>query len=467
MAVTEQVKNTGFNPRKLGKYYVFLVMMILPLLYFVGREQYTALYDNWSYILTFVGVGFSCFSMAYFLLVALLAYCYKPAQRLGDAELPGCTVIVPAYNEGEQVLAAVESLVNCDYPKDKLEIIAVDDGSHDDTRDWLLLAQRRHPELVSTILLDENKGKKNALYLGFKSAKYEIVVTVDSDSEVMPDGIRRLVGAFPRDAKVGGVAGNIRIGNINDSPLTKMLDVTFAFGFEFLRCAQSFIGSVLCTPGALSAYRRSAVLPILEEWLAQTFMGQPATIGEDRALSSLLIRTGYKVLYQSDAYALTNIPSRYVRMCRMLIRWTRSDIRENLAMTRYAFSGIGHWNWQRVGLQINLVMFNLGIFLPIMFLPTSVAFFITHLGQAHLLLSYSCAIASIWAILPAMIYANRYSVSKSLWAFAYGIFGIFFLTWIPLYSLITVKNSSWMTRELSQQGREDQMRDAVVVDHRV
>lgn len=459
-----QAQNTGFQAKKLGKYYFILIMVILPLLYFVVTEKYSGFYDSWNLLLMFLGVGFSCFTMGYFLFVALLAYCYKPAKTLSDAELPGCTVIVPAYNEGKGVLQAIESLIAGDYPAGKLEIIAVDDGSKDDTRDWVLLAQRRHPEQVSTMLLDRNQGKKNALYLGFKAAKHEIVVTVDSDSEVLPDAVRKLVGAFG-DAKVGGVAGNIRIGNIEEGPLVKMLDVAFAFGFEFMRSAQSFIGSVLCTPGALSAYRRSAVLPILDVWLEQTFMGQPATIGEDRALSSLLIRSGYKVLYQSNAYALTRIPSTYVRMCRMLIRWTRSDIRENLAMTRYAFGDIMHWNWQRIGLQINLVMFNLGILLPVLFLPTSIAFFATHLDQMQFLLSYSCVLAAIWAVVPAMIYANRYSVSKSLWAFAYGVFGIFFLTWVPIYSLFTVKNSSWMTRELDQQGREKEARKTAVAEH--
>ena len=140
----------------------------------------------------------------------------------------------------------------------------------------------------------------------------------------------------------------------------------------------------------------------------------------------------------------------------MLVRWTRSDIRENIAMTKYAFSDIKKWDMLRMGLQLNLIFFDLGMLLPLIFFPTFILFILTHLGNIHYIAAGTAVVSCIWAILPALIYADRYSVKKSLWAFAYAVFGAFFLSWIPGYSLLTVKNSDWMTRELSQQGREEE-----------
>ena len=67
---------------------------------------------------------------------------------------------------------------------------------------------------------------------------------------------------------------------------------------DFIRSGQSVYGGVFCTPGTLSAYRTEVIQPHLTDWINQTFMGKPATIGEDRALSNLILSLGYRVVYQ-------------------------------------------------------------------------------------------------------------------------------------------------------------------------
>ena len=76
-----------------------------------------------------------------------------------------------------------------------------------------------------------------------------------------------------QDPKIGGVAGNVKIYNRFANLMTRMFWVRFVLSFDFLRAAQSIYGFVFCTPGALSAYRREAISPILEEWRGQTFLG--------------------------------------------------------------------------------------------------------------------------------------------------------------------------------------------------
>ena len=162
-------------------------------------------------------------------------------------------------------------------------------------------------------------------------------VTVDSDSIVVVDTLRKMVSPFVKDKNCGAVAGNIRVLNTEDGFIPKMLDVSFALSFEFIRAAQSKLNAVLCTPGALAAYRRDAVFACLEDWINQKFMGKPSDIGEDRAMTNMILKQGRNVLFQRDAYAYTNVPESYKGLYKMFIRWSRSKVRETLAMSKYAY----------------------------------------------------------------------------------------------------------------------------------
>ena len=214
-------------------------------------------------------------TLAYFLLQSILAFFYREAPDLCDKDLPRCTVIVPAFNEGKYVATTLMSVLDSDYPAEKLEVIAVNDGSKDDTWDWICKAADLSNGRITTKNLLKNGGKRRALYEGIKIATGEVIVTIDSDSAITRDALRKIASPFANPA-VGAVAGNIRVTNRGEGIIPKMLDVAFAFGFEFIRCAQSIIGSVLCTPGALSAYRLAAIQPLMDEWVNQTFMGRPS-----------------------------------------------------------------------------------------------------------------------------------------------------------------------------------------------
>ena len=95
-------------------------------------------------------------------------------------------MVVPAYNEGSQVLGTLRSLAASDYPQEKMHLIAVDDGSTDDTWQWMQAAGQELGELVELVQSPQNRGKRHALYLGFQRARGSVLVTVDSDSEVLP-----------------------------------------------------------------------------------------------------------------------------------------------------------------------------------------------------------------------------------------------------------------------------------------
>ncbi len=378
--------------------------------------------------------------------LAVAALRYRPVSGVADAALPSLTVVVPAYNEGRLVLETLSSLVGSDYPREKLQVIAVDDGSQDDTWQWIEAAERANPGRITAIRLLKNGGKRRALYEGFTRATGTVLVTVDSDSIVRPDTLRNLASPFVGDDDCGAVAGNVRVWNRQYHLIPKMLDVGFVFSFEFIRSAQSFYRTVLCTPGALAAYRRDLVMEVLNEWLRQKFFGQEARIGEDRALTNLILKQGKSVLFQSNAVVLTNVPVAYRNLCKMLIRWGRSNVRENLKMSSYVFTEFR--SHHRKSARVLLLLQFLRCFPAPVWYVLMLCSVVTYPLQT--VLSALGGIA-IWGSLSALIYARRYRLVEALWAYAYAIFYLATLSWITSYSLFTMHRSGWLTRSMKRR----------------
>ncbi len=377
-----------------------------------------------------------------------LACRYRAYMPVDNKDLPAITIVIPAYNEGRQVFDTVRSIMASDYPISRMQVICVDDGSADDTWQWMLKARQAFPRRLQLIRQRRNGGKRHALMAGFRRASGDVWITIDSDSEVLPHTLRHLVSPFVVDSRVGAAAGNVRILNSDDGVIPKMMDVNFTMSFDFLRSGQSFYGGVLCTPGALSAYRASVIRRHLPRWSRQSFMGTQAMIGEDRALTNCVIGNGYRVVYQREAVVLTKMPCTYGGLRRMLLRWARSNVRESLVMATFLFRrfrcgdhGEGYirffgalqlfWLVMGEALKINIII-NL---------------FSDAFGTLWLM-GTGCIISSI---LPAVIYYIRYnSWFGWRWAMPYTFFSTFSLFWISSWGLLSASRSGWLTRGLSQ-----------------
>lgn len=396
----------------------------------------------WGTALVFLAGGLFLFRAGFFVYNLYLYFRYKPIESVSNEALPTLTVIVPAYNEGKQVWATLKSLSKSDYPAEKLQLLAIDDGSKDDTWEWMLKAKEELGDRVSIYQQPENKGKRHALYRGFHLGTGEVFVTVDSDSEVTKETLRNLVSPFVLNEKCGAVAGNIRVlNNGKKALLPKMLDVSFVLSFEFVRSAESSLESVMCTPGALAAYRREAVFNCLEEWINQTFMGQPSDIGEDRAMTNMILKQGYHVLFQRNAYAYTNVPEKYSGLYKMFIRWGRSNVRENIAMAKYVFTDF------REGSKIGPRLLFVNQLIKLLMSYPSILLMLFFVAM-HPVLFISSTLLSIliWSSFPVLFYAKRYKLSESFWAYSYSIFYTFGLFWITPYAIATANKRGWLTR---------------------
>jgi hyaluronan synthase len=372
--------------------------------------------------------------------VLWLRYKPKTAESIKEEEWPSVTVLMPAYNEEELITKAIDSIFNVNYPRDKLDVITINDGSTDMTLFYMRRAKRRYKERLRVISFRKNLGKRKALYSGMKMAKGEVVITVDTDGKVGRSAIRNLVAPMLGEPEVGAVAGRVAVLNERDNFLTRMLSVRYAVSFDFGRAYQSVFGTVLVCPGALTAYRRSALVPLMKEWVNQRFMNSLCLHGEDRALTTHILRSGYLTKYQSNAVVYSKAPSRFGQMNRMYIRWTRSFIRESIIFAGFMFSRYRRKN---------------------RLLPVLDFFFLNLLHPFHLfaigLLSYSFVVQPIF-ILRHLAFLVVLSFFLSLYylrtnrspAFLYGIpyalITAFLLWWIVPFSALTLKNQSWLTR---------------------
>lgn len=256
----------------------------------------------------------------------VLAAFYRSPADMGIE--PTVAIIIPAFNEGVSVLRTINACINQDYPDEKLQIVCVNDGSTDDTWSYIQHAVNRFGDRVMAIDLGSNQGKRAAMAEGVRRTDSEILVFIDSDSEPVPGGLRRIVQPFAR-ADVGAVAGLTHARNADVNALTRMQATRYFVSFQLLKAAESVLGAVSCCSGCFSAYRRSAVEPLLDSWEHQRFLGAACTYGDDRALTNMVIKDGSRSEYHAGAVALTDVPVAYEGFFRQQLRWKKSWLRES------------------------------------------------------------------------------------------------------------------------------------------
>jgi len=363
---------------------------------------------------------------------------YRPFAAASMAEAPSLSVVIPAYNEGAMVMQAVESVASAFYPANRLEIFVVDDGSTDDTWKYIRRAAARFPKIVFPIRLPHNQGKRAALASGFRRAKGEVIVTLDSDSVIEPDALLAITGPF-RDSRIGAVAGKVAVYNRREGLIPRMLHVQYVLSFDLMRAVESSYRTVYCCPGALTAYRGPVLRGVLDEWMQQTFMGEPCTYGEDRALTNSVLAAGFDTVYQRTAVVHTVVPEKYLKLCGMFLRWDRSYVREEICFLKVVGKrplGI------RVVALCERLMTNLRY--PINYI--SLILLLT-LSFSRPVLIPRLLLAIGMVSLFNTIYYLRSELSKDfIYGVVYSYYAFFALFWIFPYAVLTVRARGWLTR---------------------
>ena len=244
------------------------------------------------------------------LIIGLLALIEKlrPDHAVMPDPPPSVTVLIPAHNEESVIVQTMTSVLFSDL-KD-LRIIVVNDGSADKTGELLEANFSREPRV--RIIHQVNRGKAAALSVAMSQADTEIVVTIDADTEIEPDAISKLVRHFS-DAKVGAVAGNVKVGN-RSRWLTRWQALEYVTSQNMEKRAFDLLNCITVVPGALGAWRKKAI---------EAAGGITAdTVAEDADLTIAIRRLGWRVSYDEEAIAWTEAPEKPGQLIRQRFRWT-------------------------------------------------------------------------------------------------------------------------------------------------
>ncbi len=362
---------------------------------------------------------------------------YRPVASVSPAAAPSLTVIIPAYNEGAMVLQSIRAVAEADYPHDRLEILVIDDGSKDDTWTYIRQAADRFPELVTALRHERNRGKRAALALGFERARGDILVTIDLDSVIAPDALLAIAAPF-RDQRVGAVAGKVLVHN-RRGLIPRMLHVRFVLSFDLMRSVESAYGNVFCCPGALTALRAVAVRRVLEPWKNQRFLGSQCTFGEDRALTNYLFEAGYDAVYQRSAVVHTLVPTDYAKLCKMLIRWDRSYVREEIRFARIV--------WKRPLPTLLIALYDrcvTNLRFPVQYV--SLVLLAGMAAHDPRVLTRMLAAIGVLALVNMLYYLRSERSLDFVYGVLYAYFSVFALFWIFPYAALTVRARAWLTR---------------------
>jgi len=224
---------------------------------------------------------------------------------------PPVSIIIPAYNEEVNAVKTIENLLQQDYPC--FDIIFVDDGSKDHTYTKVLAAFGCNNKV--TVLTKPNGGKASALNYGISRTENEFVVCIDADTQLRPDAVRLLMQKMnsPVHGKIiGAVAGNVKVGN-EHTPLTKWQSIEYTTAQNFDRRAFDLINGITVVPGAIGAFRKSAIEA------AGGFAND--TLAEDCDLTIRILRNGYQVVNCNEAIAVTEAPETLKQFMKQRFRW--------------------------------------------------------------------------------------------------------------------------------------------------
>jgi cellulose synthase/poly-beta-1,6-N-acetylglucosamine synthase-like glycosyltransferase/spore germination protein YaaH/peptidoglycan/xylan/chitin deacetylase (PgdA/CDA1 family) len=248
------------------------------------------------------------------LIIGLLALVEKlrPAPQDHPEYQPLVSVLIPAYNEESVILSTVRSALASDYPN--VEILVVDDGSSDNTSELVTRDFGDDPRV--RLITQPNRGKPAALNHGLTVAAGEIAVTIDADTCVNRDAVRKLVRNFA-DPAVAAVAGNVKVMNRNRW-LTRWQALEYITSQNLEKRAFDLLNCIPVVPGAVGAWRT--------EVIRQCGGFSRDTVAEDTDLTLTIRRQGWKILYDEDAIGYTEVPETVEALIRQRFRWTFGTI---------------------------------------------------------------------------------------------------------------------------------------------
>jgi cellulose synthase/poly-beta-1,6-N-acetylglucosamine synthase-like glycosyltransferase len=282
----------------------------------------TSISNTVFYILTFLSV----YAQVFFL-ITFLENRKKIVIRNGTIKLgyyPKVTVIVPCWNEEKTIYKTVRSLLNLNYPKDKVEIFLIDDGSTDNTLNAILKFSK-HTNIK--IFHKENGGKYTALNLGLKNVQTDFLGCLDADSVADPESLVRLMSYFEKDESIMAVAPSIIA--INSKNIVQDAQKAEYDLSVYIKKMLGFLGAIHVAPGPLTIFRKK-VFDDLGPY-------RHAHNTEDMEIAYRMQKNHYKIEQCNDAYVYTNTPGTIVKLFKQRVRWIYGFINNTIDYRKIIF----------------------------------------------------------------------------------------------------------------------------------
>ncbi|MBY0376542.1 glycosyltransferase family 2 protein, partial [Patescibacteria group bacterium] len=281
----------------------------------------------------------SIFSTIYYILMFFVVYAQvfllitflenRKKITINDKEIklkdyPKVTVIVPCFNEEQNINVSIESLFALNYPQDKIDIFLIDDGSTDKT--WSYIQKFEHHPNIK-VFKKENGGKYTALNLGLDHAQSDFVGCLDADSVVDREALLRIMSYFELDPNVMAVVPSLVV----DSPkgfLQNAQRVEYTMGI-YLKKLFGFMGAIDVTPGPFTIFKKKVFIDLGQYRHAHNT--------EDMEIAYRMQVNNYKIDHCHDAYVFTKTPFTIKKLFIQRLRWQYGFINNTIDYKRFLF----------------------------------------------------------------------------------------------------------------------------------
>jgi N-acetylglucosaminyltransferase len=354
------------------------------------------------------------------------------------------SVVVPSYREDPDIL--IRCLLSWQAQKPD-EIIVVLDVADTECQERLIAMN----DPTIKVIMFKHAGKRSALGVGIREAVGEILILVDSDT-MWEKGLLKAVQRPFADPTVGAVSTQQNVYERTTSVWRRVADWLVDLRYYDYVPAMGRAGAVACVSGRTGAYRRSVVLPVLENLENEFFLGRRCVAGDDGRLTWLVLASGYKTVHQSSAKALSMFPDRFRTFVKQRIRWSRNSYRCYLTAL---WKG---WLW-------NVPFVTKVTVLQILLTPVTMGITMGYLLFSRLDLTWQSYVAAgAWLLIGRGIrgYSHlRRHPGEILLLPVITMVVILIALPIKLYAFLTMNKQGWLTRSATTIGGEAQDTESI------
>lgn len=359
-----------------GRIYVskkawLLRLTILTLL--IGITSYYILY---GIMINNTLVVYSTIMLVYSVLILVVGWFFFKSKSISSSDNGLVSMIIPIYNQKNMIEVVIEAIYASSYKH--IEVIAINDGSTDGTREILDHLSKQFSTLK--VIHQTNQGKRKAVAKGFRISKGKFIILIDSDSVITENAIAHIVGTFTSNPKAGAISGHAKLWNASRKLVAKMQDTWYDYSFNVQRTTESVFGSVMCCPGCMSAYRRESIAGFIRHWsssndddseyrMLTSYAHAPADVktyishdnvklshfsqkqmesaaeyddADDRLLTAQSLSQEWQTLYEPRAVTYTEVPETWRAFLKQHLRWKKAYVRCSLFVSSFFWKSSMH-----------------------------------------------------------------------------------------------------------------------------